>query len=110
LVSAIAIFGTFQLFDAVAWATDLFIDVIPFEQHLIGYMVVFMGLFAVSILSVMFSVAFSILFIYISSLMMMGPLHKNILQVLLIFGTNFKKNKVLVKLIILFGCIGFFCI
>jgi hypothetical protein len=38
LVSAIAIFGTFQLFDAVSWATDLFIDVIPSEQHLIGYM------------------------------------------------------------------------
>jgi hypothetical protein len=29
----------------------------------------------------------------ISSLMMMGRLHKNILQVLLIFGTNFKKIK-----------------
>jgi hypothetical protein len=58
LVSAIALFGTFQLFDAVPWATGLFIDVIPSEQHLIGYMVVFMGLFAVSILSAMFIIHF----------------------------------------------------
>jgi hypothetical protein len=235
LVSAIAIFGTFQLFDAVAWVTNLFIDVIPSEQYLIGYMIVFIGLLAVSILSAMFiihfilraywvglvglnsvfpdysikdsphsqlytekilsilpklkesiakvdqlcsvifSAAFSILFIYIysffffslylflynfllayipktflliplaifafivvihtilsvvanikvfqtnnriqifyfkivkiSSLITMGPLYKNILQVFLIFGTNFKKNKGLVKLIILFGCIGAF--
>jgi hypothetical protein len=68
LVSAIAIFGTFQLFDAVAWVTDLFIDVISSEQYLIGYMVVFMGLFAVSILSAVFIIHF-ILRAYFESLL-----------------------------------------
>lgn len=239
LVSAIAIFGTFQLFNVVVWATNLLIDVIPSEQYLIGYMIVYMGLLAVSILSAMFiihfilraywvglvglnsvfpdyslkdsvhselytekmllilpklkesidkvdqlcsvifSAAFSILFIYIysgflfslylllynsllayipkiillipvaifvcivvihttmsivanlkffktnhriqifyfrvvklSSLTMMGPLYKDILQVFMMFGSNFKKNKGLVKLVLLFAffgmCVSFF--
>jgi hypothetical protein len=220
LVSAIAIFGTFQLFNAVTWVTNLFINVIPSEQYLIGYGIVYMSLLGVSVLSAMFiihfilraywvglvglnsvfpdysitdsphsqlytekivsilpkleesiekvdqfcsvifSAAFSALFLYvysfflfslylfsynfllayipktillipvaifvfcivihtitsvvanikvfqtnnriqtfyfkivkISSLLMMGPLYKNILQVFLIFGTNFKKNR-----------------
>jgi hypothetical protein len=58
LVSAIAIFGTFQLFNVIVWATNLLIDVIPSEQYLIGYMIVYMGLLAVNILSAMFILHF----------------------------------------------------
>ncbi len=37
---------------------------------------------------------------------MLGPLYKNILQITMIFGSNFKKNKSLVMLIIAFLCSG----
>jgi hypothetical protein len=42
----------------VVWLTNLFIDVIPSEQYLIGYMIVYMGLLAGSILSAMFIIHF----------------------------------------------------
>ena len=42
----------------------------------------------------------------ITSMIMLGPLYKNILQVSLIFGTNFKKNRELVGLVVLFVFTG----
>jgi hypothetical protein len=58
LVSAIAIFGTFQLFDVIEWATNKFINVLNPSQYLVGYAIVFLGLFAISILASMFVVHF----------------------------------------------------
>ena len=58
MVSAIAIFGTFQLFDAVVWVTNMFINIIPPEQYLISYMIVFMDLLGVIVLSAMFIIHF----------------------------------------------------
>ncbi|WP_340155952.1 hypothetical protein [uncultured Winogradskyella sp.] len=58
LVSAIAIFGTFQLFDVVEWATNKFINVLNPSQYLVGYAIVFLGLFAISILASMFVIHF----------------------------------------------------
>ncbi|MFK7812939.1 MAG: hypothetical protein AB8B59_10620 [Maribacter sp.] len=58
LVSAIAIFGSFQLFKVVDWATNFFIDKLPANQYMIGYFIVFMGLLAVSILVSMFVIHF----------------------------------------------------
>ncbi|MDO1512048.1 hypothetical protein Q2T41_05140 [Maribacter confluentis] len=60
LVSAIAIFGTFQLFGLVDWATNKFIDLLPVEQYEYGYFISFMGLLAVSILVSMFIIHFSL--------------------------------------------------
>lgn len=58
LVSAIAIFGTFQLFDVIEWATNKFINVLNPSQYLVGYSIVFLGLFAISILASMFVIHF----------------------------------------------------
>lgn len=58
LVSAIAIFGTFQLFAVVDWGTNKFIDVLDPSQYFIGYMIIFFGLFAISILVAMFVIHF----------------------------------------------------
>ncbi|MFD2564752.1 hypothetical protein [Aquimarina rubra] len=58
LVSAIAIFGTFQLFKVISWSTNQFIDFLPQEQYLVAYFIVFMGLLAVSILVSMFVIHF----------------------------------------------------
>ena len=58
MVSAIAIFGTFQLFDAVVWVTNMFINIIPPEQYLISYMIIFMDLLGVIVLSAMFIIHF----------------------------------------------------
>lgn len=58
LVSAIAIYGTFQLFGLIDWATNKFIDVLSPEQRVIGYFIVFTGLLAVSILVSMFVIHF----------------------------------------------------
>ena len=58
LVSAIAIFGTFQLFKVVDWTTNFFIDWLPSNQHLIGYFIVTSALLAVSILVSMFVIHF----------------------------------------------------
>ncbi|NHF60929.1 hypothetical protein FK220_016370 [Flavobacteriaceae bacterium TP-CH-4] len=58
LVSAIATFGTFQLFDVVFWATYRFIDLLPPKQYPLGYFIVISGLLAVSILVSMFVIHF----------------------------------------------------
>jgi len=58
LVSAIAIFGTFQLFGVINWGTNKFIDVLDPSQYLIGYAIIFLGLFAISILASMFVIHF----------------------------------------------------
>ncbi|VAW10303.1 hypothetical protein MNBD_BACTEROID03-1577 [hydrothermal vent metagenome] len=60
LVSAIAIFGTFQLFKVIDWSTNKFIDLLPSSQYVIGYLIAFMGLLAVSILVSMFVIHFFI--------------------------------------------------
>jgi len=58
LVSTVAIFGTFQLFKIISWSTNMFIDLLPQNQYLIGYFIVFFGLIAVSILASMFIIHF----------------------------------------------------
>lgn len=58
LVSAIAIFGTVQLFNLIDWVTNKYIDLLPIEQYMYGYFIVFMGLLAVSILVSMFVIHF----------------------------------------------------
>lgn len=60
LISTIAIFGTLQLFKGVDWLTNYFINTLLPEQYLIGYMIVFMGLLAVSLLVSMFVIHFSL--------------------------------------------------
>ncbi|NRD23465.1 hypothetical protein HNV10_09460 [Winogradskyella litoriviva] len=58
LVSAIAIFGTFQLFEVIDWATNKLINTLDPSQYLVGYAIVFIGLFAISILASMFVIHF----------------------------------------------------
>ncbi|MFY7672465.1 hypothetical protein ACOSP6_15395 [Tenacibaculum sp. MEBiC06402] len=58
LVSAVAIFGTFKLFSIITWITNKFIDIVDPSLHLAAYMVVFFGLFAISILASMFIIHF----------------------------------------------------
>jgi len=58
LVSAIAIFGTFQLFKLIDWATNKFIDYLPQEQYTIAYFIVVFGLLAISLLASMFVIHF----------------------------------------------------
>ncbi len=58
LVSAIAIFGIFQLFKVIDWSTNKFIDILPPSQYMIGYSIVFIGLLAISILVSMFVIHF----------------------------------------------------
>lgn len=58
LVSAIAIFGTTRLFSAVGWTSNMFINHLAPSQYKIGYMIVFMGLLAISILVSMFVIHF----------------------------------------------------
>ncbi|MGB5978045.1 MAG: hypothetical protein WBG62_11590, partial [Cyclobacteriaceae bacterium] len=58
LVSTVSIYGTFQLFGFVGYATNRFIDVLQPYQYTVGYFVVFMGLVAVSILVSMFVIHF----------------------------------------------------
>ena len=58
LVSAIAIFGTVQLFSAIEWGTNMFIDILNPSQYLVGYGIIFIGLFAISILVSMFVIHF----------------------------------------------------
>ncbi len=58
LVSAIAIYGTFQLFKVIDWSTNRFIDILPPSQYMIGYFIVFFGLIAVSVLVSMFVIHF----------------------------------------------------
>ena len=58
LVSAIAIFGTFQLFNLINWITNTFISILNPSQYMIGFCIVFLGLFAISILVSMFIIHF----------------------------------------------------
>ncbi|WP_299620129.1 hypothetical protein [uncultured Tenacibaculum sp.] len=58
LVSAVAIFGTFKLFGIIGWITNKFIDIINPDLYFSAYMVVFFGLFAISILASMFVIHF----------------------------------------------------
>lgn len=58
LVSAVAIFGSFQLFAIVDWAVYQFVDILHLDQYLLGYLVAFITLFAVSILGSMFVIHF----------------------------------------------------
>jgi hypothetical protein len=58
LVSAIAIFGTFKLFDFIQFGTNLFIDLLNPNQYLVGYFIITIGLLAVSILASMFLIHF----------------------------------------------------
>ncbi|CAL2078393.1 conserved membrane protein of unknown function [Tenacibaculum sp. 190524A02b] len=58
LVSAIAIFGTFQLFHIIDWWANSLIDVLNPSQYKIGYFIVFFGLIAISILASMFIIHF----------------------------------------------------
>ncbi|MCH3881729.1 MULTISPECIES: hypothetical protein [Tenacibaculum] len=58
LVSAIAIFGTFKMFDVINWGTNFFIDVLNPNQYLIGYFIMAIGLLAISILAAMFLIHF----------------------------------------------------
>jgi len=60
LISAIAIFGTLQLFGVIDWATNIFIDTLLPKQYLFGYGIVFGGLLAVSILVGMFIIHFTL--------------------------------------------------
>ncbi|MCR9286351.1 MAG: hypothetical protein NXI23_03065 [Bacteroidetes bacterium] len=60
LISAVAIFGTLKLFSIVDWVVNLFIDLLPPSQYLIGYSIVFGGLLAISILTTMFVIHFSL--------------------------------------------------
>ncbi|TCI95007.1 hypothetical protein [Tenacibaculum sp. M341] len=58
LVSAIAIFGTFKLFGMVEWMTNIFISILYPSQYLIAYGIVFLGLFAISVMASMFVIHF----------------------------------------------------
>ncbi|MGB7393184.1 MAG: hypothetical protein WA913_02200 [Pricia sp.] len=58
LVSAIATYGSFQLFGVVDWATNQFIDFLPVNQYLFGYYIVISGLLAVGVLVSMFVIHF----------------------------------------------------
>lgn len=58
LVSAIAIFGTFQLFKVINWTTNWFIDVLDPGQYIVAYFIVFFGLIAISTLVAMFVIHF----------------------------------------------------
>ena len=58
LVSAIAVFGAFQLFDFVEWMTNAFIDRLPVDQYIFGYFISFSALLAVSVLVSMFIIHF----------------------------------------------------
>ncbi len=58
LISTVAIFGSFQLFKVIDWATNIFIDYLPPNQYIIGYFIVFFSLLAVSFLLSMFLIHF----------------------------------------------------
>lgn len=58
LVSAIAIYGTFQLFGLVDWVTNFFINVLNPSQYYVAYFITFFGLIAISVLASMFIIHF----------------------------------------------------
>jgi len=54
LISGLALFGSFQLPEFSYWLIDLFVKNLPHEQYFWGYMIAYMSLFGVSILSTFF--------------------------------------------------------
>lgn len=58
LVSAIAIFGTFQLFDFVNWGTNFFINILNPNQYFVAYFICLFSFLAVSVLTSMFVIHF----------------------------------------------------
>lgn len=58
LVSAVAIFGTFQLFGGANWLANTFIDVLLPSYYFMGYIIVYSGLLAISMLVAMFVIHF----------------------------------------------------
>lgn len=58
LISTVAIFGTLQLFDLVSWMVDWFVDMLAPSQYYFGYIVSFLGLMAIGILTTMFIIHF----------------------------------------------------
>ena len=58
LVSTVSIFGTFQLFEIINWASNMFIDLLNPKQYLYGYFITYFGLLAISILMSMFVIHF----------------------------------------------------
>ncbi len=60
LISAVAVFGTLKLFLVIDWVINLFIDSLLPKQYMIAYSIVFGGLLAISILTTMFVIHFSL--------------------------------------------------
>ena len=60
LISAVAIFGTLKLFTVVDWVVNIFINSLLPSQYLMGYSIAFGGLLAISILTTMFVIHFSL--------------------------------------------------
>ncbi len=58
LVSAVAIFGTFKLFGIINWITNVFINSLNPELYSFAFLIVFFGLFGISILAAMFVIHF----------------------------------------------------
>lgn len=60
LVSAVAIFGTFKLFDIVGWVTNTFINVLSPDLYKPSYVIISLGLLAVSFLVALFLIHFAL--------------------------------------------------
>ena len=58
LVSAVAIFGAFQLFTIVEWMTNQFLDFLHPEQYQLGFYIGVSAMIAVSVLVCMFIIHF----------------------------------------------------
>ncbi|CAL2076216.1 hypothetical protein [Tenacibaculum sp. 190524A05c] len=60
LVSAVAIFGTFKLFDIVGWVTNTFINILNPDLYRPSYIIIYLGLLAVSLLVSLFLIHFAL--------------------------------------------------
>ncbi|CAL2083537.1 conserved membrane hypothetical protein [Tenacibaculum sp. 190524A05c] len=60
LVSAVAIFGTFKLFDIVGWVTNTFINILNPDLYKPSYIIIILGLLAVSFLVALFLIHFAL--------------------------------------------------
>lgn len=60
LVSAVAIFGAFQLFSIADWTVEVFINILHPSQYEVAYFIVFFGLIAFCVLAAMFVIHFVI--------------------------------------------------
>ncbi|AUC14704.1 hypothetical protein BTO06_05905 [Tenacibaculum sp. SZ-18] len=58
LVSAVAVFGTFKLFVIINWITNVFINILNPKLYSFAFLIVFFGLFGISILAAMFVIHF----------------------------------------------------